>query len=132
MSFYVDSTPALTLPRRQRVVQALAGLAADAVTTSILAVLAVLAQPRIDPLLAAVFWRRAVLNAIAIVLNALPVLEVDGHLGASPTYLDEPGSGAPRPEAALFADPAATGGQATGEDSAWPLTAPSASSPDSP
>ena len=96
VSFYVDSTPALTLPRRERVVQALAGLAADAVTTSILAVLA---QTRIDPLLAAVFWRRAVLNAIAIALNALPVLEVDGHWALA-DYLDEPDL-APRARAAL-------------------------------
>jgi len=99
VSFYVDSTPALTLPRRERVVQALAGLAADAVTTSILAILAVLAQTRIGPLLAAVFWSRAVLNAIAIVLNALPILEVDGHWALA-DYLDEPDL-APRARAAL-------------------------------
>jgi putative peptide zinc metalloprotease protein len=99
VSFYVDSTPALTLPRRERVVQALAGLAADAVTTSILAILAVLAQTRADPLLAAVFWSRAVLNAIAIVLNALPILEVDGHWALA-DYLDEPDL-APRARAAL-------------------------------
>lgn len=96
VSFYVDSTPALTLPRRERVVQALAGLAADAVTTSILAVLA---QTRIDPLLAAVFWSRAVLNATAIALNALPILEVDGHWALA-DYLDEPDL-APRARAAL-------------------------------
>ena len=99
VSFYVDSTPALTLPRRERVVQALAGLAADAVTTSVLAVLAVLAQPRIGPLLVAVFWRRAVLNAAAIALNALPILEVDGHWALA-DYLDEPDL-APRARAAL-------------------------------
>lgn len=96
VSFYVDSTPALTLPRRERAVQALAGLAADTVTTSILAVLA---QTRIDPLLAAVFWRRAVLNATAIALNALPVLELDGHWALA-DYLDEPDL-APRARAAL-------------------------------
>jgi putative peptide zinc metalloprotease protein len=96
VSFYVDSTPALTLPRRARVVQALAGLAADAVTTSILAVLA---QTRTGPLLAAVFWSRAVLNATAIALNALPVLEVDGHWALA-DYLDEPDL-APRARAAL-------------------------------
>jgi Zn-dependent protease len=96
VSFYVDSTPALTLPRRERVVQALAGLAADVVTTSILAVLA---QTRTGPLLAAVFWSRAVLNATAIALNALPVLEVDGHWALA-DYLDEPDL-APRARAAL-------------------------------
>ena len=96
VSFYVDSTPALTLPRRERVVQAVAGLAADAVTTSILAVLA---QTRTGPLLAAVFWSRAVLNATAIALNALPILEVDGHWALA-DYLDEPDL-APRARAAL-------------------------------
>jgi putative peptide zinc metalloprotease protein len=96
VSFYVDSTPALTLPRRERVVQALAGLAADTVTTSILAVLA---QAWAGPLLAAVFWSRAVLNATAIALNALPVLEVDGHWALA-DYLDEPDL-APRARAAL-------------------------------
>ena len=96
VSFYVDSTPALTLPRRERVVQALAGLAADAVTTSILAVAA---QAWAGPLLAAVCWRRAVLNAAAIALNALPILEVDGHWALA-DYLDEPDL-APRARAAL-------------------------------
>jgi putative peptide zinc metalloprotease protein len=96
VSFYVDSTPALTLPRHARVAQALAGLAADAITTSILAILA---HARIDPLLAAVFWRRAVLNATAIALNALPVLELDGHWALA-DYLDEPDL-APRARAAL-------------------------------
>jgi hypothetical protein len=96
VSFYVDSTPALTLPRRERVVQALAGLAADAVTTSILAILA---HTGTGPLLAAVFWRRTVLNATAIALNALPVLEVDGHWALA-DYLDEPDL-APRARAAL-------------------------------
>ena len=51
-------------------------LAADAVTTSILAVVA---HTTASPLLAAVCWRRAVLNATEIGLNALPILEVDGH-----------------------------------------------------
>lgn len=96
VSFYVDSTPALTLPRRQRVIQALAGLAADTVTTSILAVLA---HTTASPLLAAVCWRRAVLNATAIALNALPILEVDGHWALA-DYLDEPDL-APRARAAL-------------------------------
>jgi putative peptide zinc metalloprotease protein len=96
VSFYVDSTPALTLPRRERVVQALAGLAADVVTTSILAIVA---HTTASPLLAAVCWRRAVLNAVAIALNALPILEVDGHWALA-DYLDEPDL-APRARAAL-------------------------------
>ena len=45
------------------------------------------------------FWRRAVLNATAIVLNALPVLELDGHWALA-DYLDEPDL-APRARAAL-------------------------------
>jgi hypothetical protein len=85
-----------TFPWRPTYLQALAGLAADAVTASILAVLA---QTRTGPLLAAVFWSRAVLNVTAIALNALPVLEVDGHWALA-DYLDEPDL-APRARAAL-------------------------------
>ena len=86
LCFFVDSTPALTLPRHQRAVQALAGLAVDVVTTSTLAILAHIVH---NPLLAVVFWQLAVLDAFAIVTNALPVLEVDGHWALA-DYLDEP------------------------------------------
>ena len=96
LSFFVDSTPALTLPRHQRVVQALAGLGVDVVTTSTLAILAHILH---NPLLAVAFWQRAVLDAVAIVINAVPVLEVDGHWALA-DYLDEPDL-SPRARAAL-------------------------------
>ena len=96
LSFFVDSTPALTLPRHQRAVQALAGLAVDVVATS---TLAILAHTLHNPLLAVVFWQRAVLDAVAILINAVPVLEVDGHWALA-DYLDEPDL-SPRARAAL-------------------------------
>ena len=86
ISFYVDSTPTLTLPRRERVIQALAGLATDVVTT---ATLAIAARAELGPLLTVVLWRRAVLDALGILLNALPILEVDGHWALA-DLLDEP------------------------------------------
>lgn len=86
LSFYVDSSPALTLGRRQRVVQALAGLAVDVVTLSICAVLAHVVD---STLLAIVFWRVAVLGLVDVVVNAAPVLEVDGHWALA-DLLDEP------------------------------------------
>jgi putative peptide zinc metalloprotease protein len=55
--------------------------------------------------------------------NALPILEVDGHWPLA-DYLDEPDL-APRARDALA-------GAGHPRESAWPLTAPSASSPDSP
>ena len=96
LCFFVDSTPALTLPRRQRAAQALAGLAVDLVSTSVLAILAHTVH---NPLLAIVFWQRAILDATAIALNVLPVLEVDGHWALA-DYLDEPDL-SPRARAAL-------------------------------
>lgn len=96
LSFFVDSTPAMTLPRRERVVQALVGLAMDVVST---AAVVVLAHAHLSPLLTVVLWQRAVLDAVAIVMNALPVLEVDGHWALA-DLLDEPEL-APRARGAL-------------------------------
>jgi hypothetical protein len=98
VSFYVDSTEALTLPRRARVTQALVGLGVDVVTTSVLAIAAhVVAFAAEGPAGAAVgavlawsvAWRVAVLGALGIVLNALPILQVDGHWALA-DLLDEP------------------------------------------
>ena len=86
LSFYVDSTPVLTLGRRQRVIQALVGLAVDLVTLSVCAVLAHVVDSEI---LAIVFWRVAVLSLIEVAVNAAPVLEVDGHWALA-DLLDEP------------------------------------------
>jgi hypothetical protein len=86
LSFFVDSTEALTLPRRARVIQALAGLGVDTVTLSVLAVVAQLAP---TPLIAAVAWRVTVLGLLSLVLNLLPVLCLDGHWALA-DHLDEP------------------------------------------
>jgi len=85
-SFYVDSTEAMTLPRRPRVVQALAGLAVDAVTISVLAILAHTAAP---VLMVGVCWRLAILGVLNLVTNLLPVLQLDGHWALA-DFLDEP------------------------------------------
>ncbi|MCD2198278.1 hypothetical protein LQ327_33425 [Actinomycetospora endophytica] len=87
ISFYVDSTEALTLPRRARVTQALVGLGVDAVTTSLLAITAHLVATPV--LVYAVAWRVAVLATLGIVMNLLPILQVDGHWALA-DYLDEP------------------------------------------
>jgi Zn-dependent protease len=86
LSFFVDSTEAVTLPRRARVVQALVGLAVDTVTLSLLAVVA---QVSTSPLIAGVAWRVAVLSLLSLVLNLLPVLSLDGHWALA-DHLDEP------------------------------------------
>ncbi|NMO93591.1 hypothetical protein [Actinomycetospora sp. TBRC 11914] len=87
ISFYVDSTEALTLPRRARVTQALVGLGVDLVTTSVLAITAALVTSPV--LVYAVAWRVAVLGALGIMMNLLPILQVDGHWALA-DYLDEP------------------------------------------
>ncbi|SOD97569.1 hypothetical protein [Blastococcus haudaquaticus] len=98
VSFYVDSTEAMALPRRARVVQALAGLAVDVVSISVLATVAQLSS---WVLVTGVAWRLAVLVLLDLVTNLLPVLELDGHVALA-DYLDEPDL-APRARAA-FAD----------------------------
>jgi putative peptide zinc metalloprotease protein len=86
ISFYVDSSDALTLSRRARVIQALAGLAVDVVTVCGVAILAHVAP---SALLAGVFWRVALLGATDIAVNLLPLLQLDGHWALA-DYLDEP------------------------------------------
>lgn len=87
ISFYVDSTEALTLPRRARVTQALVGLGVDVVTTSLLAITAVFVSAPV--LVSAVAWRLAVIGVLGIAMNLLPILQVDGHWALA-DYLDEP------------------------------------------
>jgi putative peptide zinc metalloprotease protein len=96
LSFYVDSTPALTLPRPQRVVQALAGLMVDLIATALLAVAAQCVSVAFWQI---VLWRAAVLGSVAIAINLLPILEVDGHWALA-DLLDEPDL-APRARRAL-------------------------------
>jgi hypothetical protein len=59
VSFYVDSTEAMTLPRRQRVTQALVGLGVDAVVVSLLAIVSHLAA---GVLLVVLCWRMAIVG----------------------------------------------------------------------
>jgi hypothetical protein len=86
ISFFVDSTPAMTLPRTARVIQALAGLAVDSLTTAGFAIAAHLVP---STLLAVVCWRVAILGLVEIVVNLAPILEVDGHWALA-DWLDEP------------------------------------------
>ena len=87
LCFYVDSTDGTTLPRRARVVNAMAGLAVDLVTTAVLLLIAQGFAATV--LITGVCWRIAILQLIGIVENTLPILEVDGHVAFS-DYLDEP------------------------------------------
>ncbi|GAF45567.1 hypothetical protein [Rhodococcus wratislaviensis] len=86
LCFYVDSSSGLTLPRRARIIQALAGLAVDAVTVSILAIVA---QTSSTTLFIAVCWRMAITGILNMVDNGLPILQVDGQIALA-DYLDEP------------------------------------------
>jgi putative peptide zinc metalloprotease protein len=94
--FYVDSTDGITLPRRARIINALAGLALDVVTASILLIVSAAAAP---VLIVTVFWRIAILQLLAVIDNGLPILEVDGHVALT-DLLDEPDL-APRSREAL-------------------------------
>ena len=87
LCFYVDSTDGTTLPRRARIVNAMAGLAVDLVTTAVLLLIAQGFAATV--LITSVCWRIAILQLIGIVENTLPILEVDGHVAFS-DYLDEP------------------------------------------
>ncbi|AKK29450.1 hypothetical protein AB431_25360 [Mycobacterium sp. EPa45] len=86
VSFFVDSTPALTLHRSARVVQALAGLMVDTVTTALFAIAAQLTS---STLWAIVFWRLAILAILDMLINLAPILQVDGHWALA-DWLDEP------------------------------------------
>lgn len=111
LCFYVDSSDGITLPRRARIINALAGLAVDVVTVSIL--LTVAHSFAGIALITGVCWRIAVTQLIGIVENGLPILEVDGHV-AFADYLDEPDL-SPRSREALSRK--LRGGEAVGEPS---------------
>lgn len=86
LCFYVDSSDGITLPRRARIINALAGLAVDAVTASVLLIVAHVSTP---VLIMAVCWRIAIQSLVGLADNGLPILEVDGQVALS-DYLDEP------------------------------------------
>ena len=87
LCFYIDSSDGMTLPRKARIINALAGLAVDLVTASVLFTLSHTFAG--VTLITAVCWRIAVTQVIGIVENGLPILEVDGHVALT-DYLDEP------------------------------------------
>lgn len=87
LCFYVDCSDGITLPRRARVINALAGLAVDIVTLSVLLIMSHTFAGSV--LLLSVCWRLAITQVIGIFENGLPILEVDGHIALA-DYLDEP------------------------------------------
>jgi hypothetical protein len=87
LCFYVDSSDGTTLPRRARIINALAGLAVDVVTMSVLLILSHAFAASV--LVMSVCWRLAIMQLIGVVENGLPILEVDGHVALA-DYLDEP------------------------------------------
>lgn len=77
LSFFVDSTDALLLPRKERVIQALAGPAADAVIAGMLSVTTTLLGSS-SPW-AGLLYLIAVRLWIDVALNLSPVLDLDGY-----------------------------------------------------
>jgi putative peptide zinc metalloprotease protein len=75
LSFYVDASAALLLPRRARLLQAAAGILADAAVIGVLAATASL----LDPRPAAILSQAVVLALLNILLNSTPLLELDGY-----------------------------------------------------
>jgi putative peptide zinc metalloprotease protein len=73
LCFYVDSSDGITLPRRVRIINALAGLAVDLVTTAV--PLLVSHAFAASVLVMSVCWRLAVVQLIAIAENGLPILK---------------------------------------------------------
>lgn len=84
--FFVDSAEAVTLPRRARIVQALAGLGVDAVAIAALVGASHLLAGTVS---GAIAWRIAVVSAVSAAINAAPFLRLDGHWALSDA-LDEP------------------------------------------
>ncbi len=87
LSFYVDCTDGVTLPRRARIINALSGLAVDLAAAAALFITAQLWAASV--LAVSVCWRVGIFHLVDIADNALPILEVDGQLALSDA-LDEP------------------------------------------
>ncbi|MBX3313869.1 MAG: hypothetical protein KF906_06080 [Actinobacteria bacterium] len=77
-TFYVDSTDAVLLDRRQRMLQAAAGPWAEWLVTSIVVLVALVLPAGGAP--AQVLQRFAVVNTIGILTNLLPFVRLDGSL----------------------------------------------------
>jgi putative peptide zinc metalloprotease protein len=86
ITFYVDASQALFLPRRTRMLQSSAGILTDFVTCGVAAGVAVLGG---DATWAVIVREFAVLGYLNIVLNAVPLLELDGYWFLA-DWLDRP------------------------------------------
>ena len=98
LAFYVDATDALLLPKKARLLQVLAGPAADALLASLLAISAT-ALPGSSPW-RAVLIQISVLLWIDVLVNLCPVLELDGYWAVA-DWLDRPNLRAQSHEAIL-------------------------------
>ncbi len=76
ISFFVDSSDALMMGRRNRIVQALGGVAMELLVAGLLSVLVLLDPPAI---VLSVSLRVIALLALGVVFNLLPVLQLDGY-----------------------------------------------------
>lgn len=76
LSFYVDATDALFLPRRRRAAQAAAGPAADATLAGICGVVALATAGHAVSVVAA---QLALLAWLDVAINVVPFLELDGY-----------------------------------------------------
>jgi Zn-dependent protease len=86
LSFFVDATDALMLPRRHRMSQALAGPCSDLVVGGVLASVAWLSGPTDTGLLLRLV---AVLMYLNVLINLVPLLQLDGYWFLADA-LDEP------------------------------------------
>lgn len=76
LTFYVDASQALFLPRRTRMLQASAGILTDLVVCGTASIIAMTGG---DATWAVVLREFAVLGYLNIILNAVPLLELDGY-----------------------------------------------------
>ncbi len=76
LTFYVDASQALFLPRRTRMFQASAGILTDFVVCGTASIIAMTGG---DTTWAVVLREFAVLGYLNIVINAVPLLELDGY-----------------------------------------------------
>jgi hypothetical protein len=76
LTFYVDASQALFLPRRTRMLQASAGILTDLVVCGTASIIAMTGG---DATWAVVMREFAVLGYLNIIINAVPLLELDGY-----------------------------------------------------
>ena len=76
LTFYVDASQALFLPRRTRMLQSSAGILTDLVVCGSASIVAMAGG---DATWAVVLREFAVLGYLNIIINAVPLLELDGY-----------------------------------------------------